>query len=57
MLDLAFSIFVNNAIDSYMQINYNSYGIDWDDTVCTAKIVKGHYMIDKSSGIVTEITL
>lgn len=48
---------IGNAWDVFMQINYNSCGIDWDDTVCTAKIVKGHYVIDKSSGIVTEITL
>ena len=46
---------IGNAWDVVMQINYNSCGIDWDDTVCTAKIVKGHYVIDKSSGIVTEV--
>lgn len=45
---------IGNAWDVVMQINYNSCGIDWDDSVCTAKVVKGHYMIDKSSGIVTE---
>ncbi len=37
--------------------DYQSCGIDWDDSVCTAKVVKGHYMIDKSSGIVRETNL
>lgn len=45
---------VGNSWDVVMQINYSSCGIDWESNVCTAKVVKGHYLINKSSGIVTE---
>ena len=45
---------VGNDWDVTMQINYSSCGIDWESNVCTAKIVKGHYLINKNSGIVTE---
>jgi len=48
---------VGNNWDVVMQINYDSCGIDWESNVCTAKVVKGHYLINKSSGIVTEINL
>jgi len=48
---------IGNAWDVVMQISYNSCGIDWDDNVCTPKIVKGHYVIDKNSGIVRETNL
>jgi len=48
---------VGNNWDVIMQINYNSCGIDWESNVCTAKVVKGHYLINKISGIVTENNL
>lgn len=48
---------VGNIWDVVMQINYNSCGIDWESNVCTAKVVKEHYLINKSSGLVTESNL
>ncbi len=45
---------VGNSWDVIMQINYNSCGIDWESNVCTAKVVKEHYLINKNSGLVTE---
>jgi len=48
---------VGNSWDVVMQINYNSCGIDWESNVCTAKVVKEHYLINKSSGIITESNL
>ncbi len=45
---------VGNNWDVVMQIDYNSCGIDWESNVCTAKVVKQHYLINKNSGIVTE---
>lgn len=48
---------VGNNWDVVMQINYNSCGIDWESNVCTAKVVKEHYLINKSSGLATESNL
>lgn len=48
---------VGNSWDVVIQINYNSCGIDWESNVCTAKVVKEHYLINKSSGLVTESNL
>ncbi len=48
---------VGRSWDVLMQINYNSCGIDWDSNLCTAKVTRGHYLINKGSGIVTETAI
>ncbi|MCB9771092.1 MAG: hypothetical protein H6754_00870 [Candidatus Omnitrophica bacterium] len=46
---------IDNNWDVVIEINYNSCGIDWQESQCIAKVARAHYLIDKNSGLVTEI--